>query len=181
VVRTLSVLVRSDGEPTALAGSVRQAIERVDPALPVFWVSTLEEVILQQTQGDAIMARVMAVLGIVALLLSVIGVYGVMAYNVQQRIQEVGIRMALGAEARDVVKLMMRQGVVLAGVGMTLGLGLALLATRGLSNFLFGVSPFDLGIFAGVTGVLLGAAVVASFVPALRSARVDPNVALRLE
>jgi len=181
VVRTMSVLVRSDGEPTALAGSVRQAIERVDPALPVFWVSTLEEVILQQTQGDAIMGRVMAVLGIVALLLSIIGVYGVMSYTVQQRVQEVGIRMALGAEARDVVELMMRQGVVLAGVGMTLGLGLALLATRGLSNFLFGVSPFDLGIFAGVTGVLLGAAVVASFVPALRSARVDPNVALRLE
>ncbi len=82
---------------------------------------------------------------------------------------------------RDVVKLMMRQGVVLAGVGMTLGLGLALLATRGLSNFLYGVSPFDLGIFAGVTAMLLGAAVLASFVPALRSARVDPNVALRLE
>ncbi len=79
------------------------------------------------------------------------------------------------------VRLMMRQGVVLAGVGMTLGLGLALLATRGLSNFLYGVSPFDLGIFAGVTGMLLGAALVASFVPALRSARVDPNVALRLE
>ena len=89
--------------------------------------------------------------------------------------------MALGAEARDVVRLMVRQGVVLTGVGMTLGLGLALLATRGLSNFLFGVSPFDLGIFGGVTGMLFGAAVVASFVPALRSARVDPNVALRLE
>ena len=89
--------------------------------------------------------------------------------------------MALGAEARDVVKLMMRQGVVLAGIGMTLGLGLALLATRGLSNFLFGVSPFDLGIFAGVTGMLFGASVLATFVPALRSARVDPNVALRLE
>jgi len=137
-VRTMSVLVRSDGDPTALAVPVRQAIERIDPALPLFWVSTLEEVILQQTQGDAIMGRVMAVLGMVALLLSVIGVYGVMSYSVQQRVQEVGIRMALGAEARDVVKLMMRQGV-------------------------------------------LGAAVVASFVPALRSARVDPNVALRLE
>ena len=180
-VRTMSVLIRADGEPTALVGPVRQAIERIDPALPVFWVSTLDDVILQQTQGQAVMGRVMAVLGIVALLLSVIGVYGVMSYTVQQRVQEVGIRMALGAEARDVVKLMMRQGVVLAAVGMTLGLGLALLATRGLSNFLYGVSPFDLGIFAGVTVMLLGAAVLASFVPALRSARVDPNVALRLE
>ncbi len=182
-VRTMSLLVRTGagGDPTALAVPVRRAIERVDPALPVFRVATLQDVMLQQTQGDAIMGRVMAVLGIVALILSVIGVYGVMAYNVQQRVQEVGIRMALGAEARDVVRLMMRQGMVLAGVGMLLGLGMALAATRGLSTFLFGVSPFDVGTFAGVTGLLLGAALLATWVPALRSAKVDPNVALRSE
>ena len=180
-VRTMSVVIRSDAEPTALAGPVRQAVERIDPALPVFRVATLEDVILQQTQGDAIMGQVMAVLGLVALLLSVTGVYGVLSYSAQQRSQEVGIRMALGASSGDVLRLMMGQGMVLAAVGVLVGLGLALLATRGLSTFLFGVSPFDAGIFTGVTGLLLGAALLASLVPAWRSSRVDPNEALRTE
>jgi len=187
VWRNMSFLVRgapgsaADSDPHLLAGSIRAAIEEVDPTLPVYDVITLRESILERTQGDAIMGRVMAVLGLVALLLSVVGVYGVMAYNVQQRVQEVGIRMALGARTRDVLGLIMKQGMGLAGIGVIIGLGLSLAATRGLSTFLFGVSPFDAATFASVTGTLLGAALLASFLPARRSARVDPNEALRVE
>ena len=128
-----------------------------------------------------IMPKLLALFGAIALLLAVIGVYGVMAYSVSQRTQELGIRRALGAEGRDIVRLVLRQGAILAGLGALIGLGLAFAATRGLSSFLYGVSAFDPVVFGGVTAALVGAAVLASLLPARRATRVDPLVALRAD
>jgi len=126
-----------------------------------------------------IMPRLLAVFGAMALLLAVVGVYGVMSYAVNQRTQEVGIRLALGAERGAIVRLVLRQGAVLAALGMAVGVGLAALTTRTLSFFLFGVSAFDPTVFGGVTVALFGAALLAGYIPARRAARVDPLIALR--
>jgi len=127
------------------------------------------------------MSKIMVVLAGIALALAVGGVYGVMAYTVSQRTHEMGIRLALGAKHRDVIRLVVRQGIVLSLIGITIGLGIGAVVTRSLSTFLFGVSPFDPKAFLGVTVVLLLAAVTASYFPARRATRVDPITALRSE
>jgi ABC-type antimicrobial peptide transport system permease subunit len=127
------------------------------------------------------MPRVMGVLALVALVLSVGGVYGVMAYSVSQRTRELGIRMALGAHGRSVMSMVVRQGTLLAGLGVGVGILLAAGVSRGLSLFLYGVSPFHPPTFVGVALFLLGAGVAASYFPARRATRVDPMLALRTE
>ena len=123
----------------------------------------------------------MAVVALIALVLALAGVYGVMGYTVSQRTQELGIRMALGARGRDVLSMVVRQGGLLALIGVVLGVGVALGVTRSLSFFLFGVSPFDPLTFGVVAAVLLGAGLVATYFPARRATKVDPMVALRAE
>ncbi len=127
------------------------------------------------------MPKVMTALSIVALLLAIGGVYGVMAYSVSQRTRELGIRMALGAPGKGVMSMIVRQGSLLAGVGVVIGIGLALAVSRTLSIFLFGVSPFDPLTFGAVAIFLLGAGVAASYFPARRATKVDPMTALRAE
>jgi ABC-type antimicrobial peptide transport system permease subunit len=141
----------------------------------------MEKLMADEMQGERIMPKLLALFGAIALVLAVIGVYGVMAYSVSQRTQELGIRRALGAEGRDIVRLVLRQSITLAAVSAVIGLGLAFAATKSLSAFLFGVSAFDPVVFSGVTASLMGAAVVASLIPARRATRVDPLVALRAD
>jgi len=131
--------------------------------------------------GDTIMAKIMAVLAAIALILAVVGVYGVMAYAISQRTREMGIRMALGAQSGTVRALVMRQGGALAAAGIVVGIGIALLVTRGLATFLFGVSPFDPVVFSGVALLLLLASLGATYLPARRATQVDPIEALRTE
>jgi ABC-type antimicrobial peptide transport system permease subunit len=123
----------------------------------------------------------MSVLAIVALVLSVVGVYGVMAYSVSQRTREMGIRMALGAQRRKVLGMVVRQGTILAMSGILLGIIMAVLVTRSLAIFLFGVSPFDPTTFGGVSLTLLVSGVAATYIPARRATQVDPLEALRYE
>jgi len=160
---------------------VRDAVLALDPDQPVYNALTLNDVLEDEMGGETIMAKIMGVLAIVALSLAVVGVYGVMAYTVSRRVREVGIRMALGADSGTVRLLVLRQGGGLAALGVGIGFLLALGVTRGLSFFLFGVSPFHLPTFVGVALTLLGAAVLATYLPARRATRVDPVVALRTE
>jgi putative ABC transport system permease protein len=179
--RRLAFVLRTDADPSALTGPVRAAVAALDAQLPVYEVRTMRRVVDDSLKSDEIMGRLLGVFAAIALLLAVVGVYGVMAYSVARRTGEVGVRMALGASRGDILRLITGQGLMLATVGIALGLGLAALATRALSSFLFGVSAFDPVIFGGVS-VLLGlAAVLASLLPARRAASIDPQVALRAE
>ncbi|HEV8357075.1 MAG TPA: ABC transporter permease [Gemmatimonadales bacterium] len=178
-VRTLRYVVRSAGDPAALIPAVRGQVAATARDLPPYAMITMQQQIDDEMQGDRIMPKLLGIFGVVALLLALIGVYGVMAYSVSQRTQELGIRRALGAAGGDIVGLVLRQGAILAAAGAVIGLGLAFASTKALSAFLFGVSAFDPFIFGGVTVALVGAAVVASLVPARRATRVDPLVALR--
>jgi predicted permease len=178
-VRTLRYVVRTSGDPSLITPKVREVVTAVARDLPAYGIRTLREHVDLETQKDQIMPKLLTVFGAIALALAVIGVYGVMAYSVSQRTQELGIRRALGAEGKDIVRLVLRQGMLLAGIGGAIGLALSFAAPRGLSSFLFGVSAFDPTVFIGVTSILVGAAVIASLVPARRATRVDPLQALR--
>ena len=177
--RTLRYVLRSSANPALLTAGVRETVGAVARDLPPYAVRTLQEVVDDNTDGDRIMPKLLGVFGAVALLLSLIGVYGVMAYSVSQRTQELGIRRALGAARSDIVRLVVRQAILLAAIGAGIGLALSFGATSALSAFLFGVSAFDPIVFSGVTLALVGAVVLASLVPARRATRVDPLVALR--
>jgi ABC-type antimicrobial peptide transport system permease subunit len=160
---------------------VRATVNEMDPTIPAYDVMTLDALIDEGIGGNLIMAKIMGAVALIALLLALGGVYGVMAYSVSQRTQELGIRMSLGAGRSSVMSMVVRQGTVLAFIGIVVGLGLALVVTRGLSFFLFGVSPFDPVTFTWVTGTLFTAGVASTVLPARRATRVDPVVALRAE
>jgi putative ABC transport system permease protein len=179
--RSLAWVVRTTAAPEMIAGAVQRGVAALDPNVPVYRVMTMEEHLKDVTGGDTVMAKMMAAMAVIALLLAVGGVYGVMAYSVTQRTQEMGIRMALGAQRKNVLSLVVRQGMVLALIGVVVGTGIALGVTRGLSRFLFGVSPFDPAAFGVVAVTLLVAGIVATYVPARRATRVDPVTALRVE
>lgn len=181
VARGLSYVVRTSGDPMALVEGARDAARRAAPGQPVYFMQSMEQHVATEMAGETVMGKLLGVFGAIALLLAVMGVYGVMAYSVSQRTQEMGIRRALGAQNPDILRLVLRQGALLTGIGSVVGLGLAFAATRGLSTFLYGVSAFDPLIFAGVTATLALAALAASVVPARRATTVDPIVALRAE
>ena len=180
-VRSLSFVVRTNGDPGALAEPVRAILQEMDPDQPAYSFMTMDARIADQIGGMTIMPKIMGALSVIALLLAVVGVYGVMAYAVSLRTQEVGIRMALGAQRNDVLKLIVGQGGRMAGFGILIGLGLALFATKGLSIFLVGVNPRDPLTFVSVTAALLLAGLLASYIPARRAVRVNPMNALRAE
>jgi predicted permease len=179
--RHVALVVRCAGDPQSRVDDLREAILSLDPDQPVYNVLSLDQVLRDEMGGQTIMAKIMGVLAVVALVLAVVGVYGVMAYTVSRRVQEVGIRMALGADSGEVLALILKQGGTLAIMGVGIGFGAALGVTRGLSFFLFGVSPFNLPTFFGVAAALLAAALAATFLPARRASRVDPIRALRSE
>ena len=181
LARGLSFVVRTSGDPLLLVEGARDAARRAAPGQPVYFMQSMEQHVAEEMSGETVMGKLLAVFGAIALLLAVIGVYGVMAYSVSQRTQEMGIRRALGAQDPDILRLVLRQGALLTGIGSVVGLGLAFGATRGLATFLYGVSAFDPVIFAGVTSALAAAALAASVVPARRATTVDPIVALRAE
>ena len=153
----------------------------MDPNLPVYSVVSMQSLVMQALDSETIMAKVMASLAGIALILAIGGVYGVMAYSVSQRTQEMGIRLALGAQSTNVISMVVRQGTMLAVIGVVTGIAVALGVTRSLTFFLFGVSPFDPLTYGGVALLLLGAAVAATYFPARRAVNVDPIVALRSE
>jgi putative ABC transport system permease protein len=177
--RYVGFVMRTAGDPLTLVGAVRRTITGADPDQPIYDVQTLERRIQDDVQANGVLSKVMVVLGGIALILAVIGVYGVMSYAVSQRIQEIGVRMALGARARDVVRMVVGQGGRTALIGAAIGLVLAAGVSRIMSIFLFGVNALDPVTFIGAAVALAVAALVASYVPARRASRVDPLIALR--
>ena len=175
------LVVRSKGNPEALFGSVRGQIQSLDPNLPIFDVKTLTEHMKLALFPAKVAASVLGVFGFVALLLAAIGVYGITSYAVSQRTHEIGIRLALGAQLGDVLRLVLSHGLKLTFIGAVLGLIGAFLATRAITSVLYGVSATDPLTFGFVSFLLIGVALLACYVPARRATRVDPLVALRNE
>ena len=181
VMRSPNFLVRTSTDAAQFGAQVRAAVAAAAPNLPVYDVRTLATHVEEEQVQTTIMPRLLTTFGAMALLLSLIGVYGVMAYNVAQRERELGIRRVLGARVQDISWLVLGNGLRVAALGAGIGLLLALGVTRTLSTFLLGVSAFDPAVFAGVTVALVAAALAASTVPARRATAVDPGVALRAE
>ena len=179
--RFVSIVARSRGNPAALTAPVRAAVGGIDPDIPVYFVRTLQEGIDAQTWFYRVFGALFGVMGIVALVLAAVGLYGVMSFNVARRTREMGVRMALGAQPADVIRMVLKQGAVQLVVGLLLGSVLAFLLSLGLKMLLFQVSVFDPLVIGGTVLVLSACAFLASLVPARRATRVDPMVALRYE
>jgi predicted permease len=175
------IVVRTVGRPESMIAAVRKEVQGLDPTLPVFDVTTLTDHMRLALFPPRVAAAVLGVFGIVALLLSAIGIYGITSYAVAQRTREIGIRMALGAQLRDVLRLVLSHGVKLTIIGVTIGLVGAYLVTRAITSVLYGVSATDPLTFGLVSLTLIAVALLACYVPARRATKVDPLVALRYE
>jgi len=178
---SMSLLVRTSTEPAGLTAAIRREILNIDKDQAVTEVATLEQVVGESIEQPRLTMFLLSIFGLVALTLAAIGIYGVMAYAVAQRTRELGIRMALGAQTLDVLKLVVRNGMTLAVIGVAIGLGGAWALTRLLVSLLFEVTATDATTFAIVSVGLLGVALLACFIPARRATKVDPLVALRYE
>jgi putative ABC transport system permease protein len=176
-----TILLRAADDPSQLISAARAEIASVDPELPLYNIKPMNRVITESIVGIAYVAAMMAVLGGIALVLASVGVFGVMSYSVSERVHEIGVRMSLGAQTSDIVRMVLRSGMLLTIIGLTLGLPIAFALARALSSVLFGVEAADPFSFIGLPLLLAGVAALASYLPARRAARVDPLVALRCE
>ena len=179
--RDMALLVRAAGEPAALTTAVRQEVTALDKDQPVFNVRTMPQVFIEGMAPQRMSAFMFAGFALVALLLAAVGIYAVVAYSVAQRTHEIGIRMALGAQAGDIMKMVVRQGMTLTAVGVALGLVAAFAMTRAMASILYGVSASDPATFGGVAAMAALIAFVACYIPARRATKVDPMIALRYE
>jgi putative ABC transport system permease protein len=180
-VSSMTVLVKTSVPPTSLTDSVRTEVYAIDPNLPVSNVGTLDAVVAKSISQQRFYMLLLTIFAAVALALAAIGIFGVLSYTVSQRTREIGIRMALGAQGGSVIRLIVRQAMLLVGCGVAAGLVFALLLSQTMARMLFGVTPTDPATYAAVSVVLGAVALLASYVPARRATRVDPIVALRAE
>ncbi|MGD1081490.1 MAG: ABC transporter permease [Candidatus Sulfotelmatobacter sp.] len=178
---SLNVASRASGEPASLASALRSAVWAVDPQLAVAQIQTMDQVISESTTPRRFNLFLLAGFASLALALSAIGIYSVIAYSVVRRVHEIGIRMALGAQRGDVLRLVVGQGLLLLGIGVVVGILGALALTRALASFLYGIRPTDPITFACVVVILTGVAFLACYIPARRATKVDPMIALRYE
>ncbi|HEV2498066.1 MAG TPA: ABC transporter permease [Terriglobia bacterium] len=177
----MSLVVRTASDPMALAGAVRQAVRSIDRQEPVYDVKTMEGYVSESVSNQRLSVFLLAMFAGLALVLASVGIYGVISFSVSQRTHEIGIRMALGAQPGDVLRMVLGQGIILALAGVGIGIVAALGLTRFMASVLFGVKPTDLGTFAIVVPILIGVSLLASYIPARRAMKVDPLVALRYE
>ncbi len=180
-IGSFNLVVRTPVDLASLTSAVRSAVRSVDPDIPVYAVQTLETILVDSNQQRRLSATLLGSFAGLALLLAAVGIYGVMSYSVAQRTHEIGIRMALGAQPRDVLKLVVGQGLILAIIGVVVGVCAALGMSRMITSLLFRVSATDPPIYLSVPLLLAGVALLASYIPARRAMRVDPMVALRYE
>jgi putative ABC transport system permease protein len=180
-ISSLNVALRTSNNPASTASALRSAVWSLDPQLAVAQVQTMDQVISKSTTPRRFSLFLLGGFASLALILSAIGIYGVIAYSVVRRVHEMGIRIALGAQRRDVLRLVIGQGMLLLAIGMIIGILGALVLTRALASFLYGVRPTDPLTFAAVVAILAGVAFLACYIPARRATRVDPMIAVRYE
>jgi putative ABC transport system permease protein len=174
----MGLVIRTAGDAAAFAPALRREVQALDKDQPIYNVRTMDDVVANSLGTRRVSMQLFAVFAGAALLLAALGIYGVMAYSVTQRTQEIGIRMALGAQKSDVLALVIRQGMTLTVIGVAVGLAGALALTRLLANLLFGVAATDPLTFVAIPLLLLFVALVACYLPARRAARLDPTIAL---
>jgi ABC-type antimicrobial peptide transport system permease subunit len=175
------LLLRTAGDPRQAAGELREALARIDRNIPILEVTTLSEQVDRSMAHEELVSRLSIFFALLALLLACIGLYGVMSYNVVRRANEIGIRMALGAQASGVLWLVLRETSVLLVIGIAVGVPATLATTRLVRSQLFGLSPFDPATVAVATLAILLVTAIAGYLPAQRATKVDPLVALRYE
>jgi len=180
-VRAMTLVLRSRGEPSAVSPAVKKELRGIDPDLPMYSVRTMSERVAESLARRRFSVLLLGLFAGFALALATIGIYGVMAYLVNQGMREIGIRMALGATQREILRLVVFQGMTLAISGVTIGLVAALVFTRSMRSLLFGVNASDPATFGAISILLIVVALVATYVPAKRAARVDPILCLRAE
>jgi putative ABC transport system permease protein len=179
--RDMALVVKTDGDPLALAGPIREVVRRLDPALPVSGVRTLEAVVASSIVAPRLASLVLGLFAVLAVLLCAVGVYGVLAMGVAERRQEIGVRLALGAQAATVGRLVLREGLTAVCCGLAIGLVAAGFLSRFLVSLLSGVRPLDPASYLLVAAGLAAVAVLSGLLPALRAARTDPAIALRAQ
>ncbi len=177
----MAIVVRTEGDPAALTAAVRREILRLDPEQPVSNVRTMQTVFADSLTLRRVSMMLLMVFASLALTLASVGVYGLTAYAVSRRTHEIGLRVALGASQSHILRLVVGRGLITSLIGSAVGVGAALLLTRGLAGMLYGITPRDPLVFAGVPLLLIAVSVLASYVPARRATRIDPLVALRYE
>ena len=173
--------MRTAGDPLAMVPAVRAEVRSIDPEQPVFEIASMDQLLSSMVAQRRFSMALLGTFAALALVLGVVGVYGVTSYLVAQRTREVGVRLALGAQPRQVVGMVVRQGMVVASVGLAVGIGAALATGRLMTGLLYGVSPYDVATLVGVMTVMVLATLAANWIPARRAARVDPLTALRSE
>jgi ABC-type antimicrobial peptide transport system permease subunit len=177
----LALYLRGQMDPATIAAQVRTQVQAVDPNLPVFHAETLDDILSSSLAVRRFSMEMVALFAGTALLLAGLGIYGTISFLVNEQSREIAIRLALGAQRRDILKLVLRQGLALAAAGAGVGLVGAFIVSHLMAGLLYGVSPNDLSTFAGVTAVLTAVAIAASYVPALRAMRLDPITTLHSE
>jgi putative ABC transport system permease protein len=176
-----TLIARTDGDPASLSSALRAAVRAADPELPLYSISTMNELVAERTAQRRLAVLLISVFAALALTLSAVGIYGVMSYTVTQRTQEIGVRMALGAAHTDILRMVFRSGTALALLGIVIGLLFAFGLARLMTALLFETSAADPPTFSVVPILLMAVALLACYLPARRATRVDPLSALRYE
>jgi ABC-type antimicrobial peptide transport system permease subunit len=175
----MALVARTEGDPVALAGDIRQAVRAVDAEQPIYDMSTMDAILARAVFLPRLSATLLVSFAVSALLLAALGIYGVLSYAVNQRTREIGLRMALGAGRGRTIGLIAENSLMMVAIGIGAGLVVAALLASSMSRVLYGISPFDLASFGAAAFVLVAAGLGAALVPALRATRVDPMIALR--
>lgn len=177
----MTVIIKAAGEPNQLIAAVRQQVKTIDPDQPIYGIRTMDEIRAESVAPERLNLTLLSIFAGIALILAIVGIYGVMSYSVTQRTHEIGIRMAIGAQPRDVFRMVLRQGMMLALIGVGFGLIGAFGLTRLMATMLFGVEPTDPATFAAIAALLTVVALIACYIPGRRATKVDPVVSLRYE
>jgi putative ABC transport system permease protein len=177
----MTVIIKGASDPNLLISSARNAVREIDPDQPIHSPRTMGEIRAESVQGEKLTLTLLSLFAGIALVLAIVGIYGVMSYSVTQRTHEIGIRMAIGARPRDVFKMILGHGMKLALIGVGLGLLAAFYVTRFMATMLFGVEPTDAMTFGAITAILIGVALLACYLPGRRATKVEPTISLRYE